>query len=463
MDQRFLYHNIFRDSRKQFEQLDPQLRKLSSLPLQYESHYLTEIDPSFPGIYTLTGGRQVGKSTFVKQYILQLLNEGIPENHIYFISCELIDDYKDLVKTIETFLVEMDNVENSYIFIDEITYVKKWDLAIKHLADTGQLENTLLLITGSDSTAITDSIKRFPGRRGKAQTKDFIYYPLSFKDFVLLRNKITSKDILHILKTGNINPELLNLLYVEFDNFLISGGYLTAINEYWENSSIHPSTFATYSEWIRGDILKRNKSELFLREIINAIIKRMGSHYSWNSLVKDLSIDHPQTVIDYVSLLESMHVLIVQRALNENTLTGAPKKDKKIYFTDPFILHSLMVWLNYSDSPFEKILKPFISNAEKVSILVESIIIDQSFRNAPSFYIKGKGEVDLTAIWNNNIIPIEVKWRNQIRPSDMKEIKRFKNGIIATKTSYWGKRETLNYIPVPVFLLFDNPTEISFK
>lgn len=456
MDQRFIYHNIYRDSRQQFEQLDPQLRKLSSLPLQYQSHYLTDIDPNIPGIYTLTGGRQVGKSTFVKQYVLQLLNNGVSEKYIYFISCELIDNYKDLVRTVETFLNEINSVEKSYIFIDEITYVKNWDLAIKHLADTGQLENTFLLITGSDSTAITDSIKRFPGRRGKARIKDFIYQPLSFKDFVLLRKKISEKDLLQIIQTSTINSTILELLFVEFDDYLISGGYLTAINEYWEKGSIHSSTFATYSEWIRGDILKRNKSELFLEEIINAIIRRIGSHYSWNSLVKDLSIDHPQTVIDYVSLLESMHVLIVLHAINENTFTGAPKKNKKLYFTDPFILHSLVAWLNNSENPFKKTLLPYISDTEKVSSLVESVIINHSFRNAPTFYIKGKGEIDLVEVQNKKILPIEIKWRNQIRSSDLKEIQRFSNGIITTKSTFWGKRGDLNYIPVPVFLLLDN-------
>ena len=73
----------------------------------------------------------------------------------------------------------------------------------------------------------------------------------------------------------------------------------------------------------------------YLREVLTAIGARLGSQVSWNALARDLSIDHPATVADYVDLLERMDAVLVQKALREDRLTGAPKKAKKLGFTGP--------------------------------------------------------------------------------------------------------------------------------
>ena len=84
------------------------------------------------------------------------------------------------------------------------------------------------------------------------------------------------------------------------------GGFLTAINDMAAHNRILPATMHTYSDWIRGDVLKRSRHEHYLREIINAIIKRYCSQITWNNLLADLSIDHPKTVADYVQILTAV-------------------------------------------------------------------------------------------------------------------------------------------------------------
>ncbi len=99
--------------------------------------------------------------------------------------------------------------------------------------------------------------------------------------------------------------------------------------------AIRVATLATYADWIRGDASKSGKSEHYLREILGAIVRRIGSQVTWNSLVKELSIDHPKTVADYMELLTSMDAVFIQPALIEDRLVGAPKKARKIMFADP--------------------------------------------------------------------------------------------------------------------------------
>ena len=55
--------------------------------------------------------------------------------------------------------------------------------------------------------------------------------------------------------------------YDDFDEYLIHGGFLSAINEYYSKQTISSATLTTYSDWVRGDVIKRNKKEFFLQEI----------------------------------------------------------------------------------------------------------------------------------------------------------------------------------------------------
>ena len=459
MDPRFSSHNLFRESETDFVQNDPQLRELRRLSLVYKSPLLEKIATTAPGIYTLTGGRQVGKTTFIKQFIHTLIKNRVAPEQILFISCELISDYRDLLAVVETELGSLESDKTKYIFIDEITYVAQWHRTLKHLADTGELENTFVMISGSDSTIIKDVVKQLPGRRGRSPIIDYQYYPLTFKRYVALRDKlpnvwiddistcsfVTLHDLLDQKKTEK--------LFEEFISYRKTGGYLTAVNELERDGVIDYSTFRTYFDWIRGDFLKRNKSETYLREIIHAIIRRYGSQITWNNLAADLSIDHPATVADYIQILGSMGVVIILPALREDTFTAAPKKAKKVYFSDPFIHYALVAWISGSMDPYNEVVLPAMKNPDVASHVVEAIAVNHFHRITPTFYIKGKGEIDVATIIDKNIQPVEIKWRSQIRKSDLKEMKRFPQGIIASKSKYVTTIANRRNLPLPVLLL----------
>jgi predicted AAA+ superfamily ATPase len=317
MDTRFLGHNLHLTSVATFEESDPQLSRLNKQSYIYYSPLLERLPVTDPGIYTLGGGRQIGKSTLLKQWMLKLLRDfHVEPQKIAFFTGEIIDDHHSLLSLLQSQLGKMQCDHNSfgYVIIDEITYIKNWDKAIKYAADLGYFENVILILTGSDLILMQAAKMRFPGRRGKADLVDFHMYPLSFKEVLNLKN---------ITNITHIDP---NLLLQEFLNYLQHGGYLMAINDLKSYGKILPATFQTYADWIRGDILKKGKQESYLREIIGAIIKRYGSQITWNSLAKDLSIDHHKTVADYIELLVSMDVVFIQSALIEDKLVGAPKK-----------------------------------------------------------------------------------------------------------------------------------------
>lgn len=451
MDPRFLAHNYHLVDPAQFDMLDPHLLQLKKQVYVFRSSLIDHLPTETPGIYLLSGGRQIGKTTLLKQWMLQLLRENIDPEAIAFLSGELIDDHHMLLHLLQQQLNSMPKRLLKYLILDEVSYIKDWDKGIKFAADSGLLEDTILVVTGSDIIFIQEARSRFPGRRGKASVQDFHLFPLSFREFVQLKKPKGLPGI--------------EDLYSEFRQYLIHGGYMTAINDYAKEGKILESTLITYSDWIRGDILKRGKHETYLREILRGIIKRYGSQITWNALSKDLSIDHPNTVADYVQLLESMDAVYIQSALAEDQLVGAPKKAKKLMFTDPFIYHAVFYWLRPVQKPYENQIVPAIDDPEIVSTLVEACVTSHYRRFYPTFYIKGDGEVDIAYVKEERFWPVEVKWTQQLQKSELKQLAKYSNGIVLTKKKERDFLDSFSTIPVPLALynLIGSSTELFFE
>lgn len=439
MDTRFAMHNTHLDGLDRFIEQDPQLRRLKAQRYQHRSVLLDELPSSTPGIYTVGGGRQIGKTTLLKQWMMELLQAGVTPAALAFFSGELIDDHHSLLFLLQNQLANMPKNQTLFLLIDEITYIKDWDKAVKYAADSGLLDNVVLLLTGSDLTLMQEARMRFPGRRGKASVVNFHLYTLSFREVVQLKH-------------ANIIDPSMDLLFSEFENYLIHGGYLTAINNLAMDGCISGSTLMTYSDWIRGDMIKRGKQEHYLREILLAIIKRYGSQITWNALGHDLSIDHPKTIADYISLLESMDAIFVQNALLEDKLTGAPKKARKVMFTDPFVYHAIQAWLAPVNDPYKQQILPLLQNSVAVSTLVECCAVTHYRRCYPTYYIKAEGEVDIAYIKNKTFWPVEIKWTEQIREKNLKQTLKYSNAIILTKNNSAGSLRHIPTQPLPLAL-----------
>jgi predicted AAA+ superfamily ATPase len=208
-----------------FVKRDPHLKELQKQLLVHRSCLLDKFPRRQPGIYTIGGGRQVGKTTLMKQWMADLLQNGIAPERIVYFTGELIDDHHSLVRLITETLDEMPNTDLRYIILDEVTYIRHWDKGIKYLADAGILENLVMFLTESDLVIIKEARMRFPGRRGTAGTVDFHLYPLSFFETVKLKARFASEK-LDQLMNSRIEPsdQEVKKLYEEFDIYLIHGG-----------------------------------------------------------------------------------------------------------------------------------------------------------------------------------------------------------------------------------------------
>lgn len=155
---------------------------------------------------------------------------------------------------------------------------------------------------------------------------------------------------------------------------------------------------------------------------------------------------------DYIALLVSMDAVYVQAALIEDKLTAAPKKARKIMFSDPFIFHAARSWLVLDHDPFEHQLMPILSDPVWAARLVEACAVTHYRRHFPTYYIKAEGEVDIAYINKGLFWPVEVKWTNQIRPKDIKQLAKYSRGRILGRSRQFGRIQEIPVEPLPLSL-----------
>ena len=473
---------------------DESVRKLGDCPVKWVPrlyHLMQErIDDEI--IRTLRGPRQVGKTTLVKLMMKNLLESGIEGRRIFYWSCDLVEGPKELVSLLESYIDTTRNIFQNrlYVFIDEISNVRDWQKGIKFLYDAGKLKNISMLLTGSHSLDIKAASERLPGRRGDVDTVyNRILVPMKFPEYVELRDEdlrrvIRGLNLLSLknrskiffkLAKGEITSEIkeLSLYFTKiqhlFDEYLLTGGVIKPICDYLKDGKISNYIYGDYVNAVKGDIIRWDRREHYVSQLIKSIIEKLSTPVSWNNLKDDTDIGAHNTISNYVDVLKSNFVLCPIYKIDRSK--GGPNysKNKKINFLDPFIFHALRSWV-YQISPFEGALDYLSSPVEK-SKLIESIVCDHLIRFLynlnpsdlydPSlnvFYWSNRKEVDYILKIKKDYIPIEVKYQNKINPEDYQGIYSFYSadseykGIVMSKNTLKIHNE-ISTIPVPLLLL----------
>ena len=285
---------------------------------------------------------------------------------------------------------------------------------------------------------------RFPGRRGDAAVNDYHLRPLSFREFVALEGKVTDLDD-QFEEAFDLPDPTIDLIFDAFDRYLLHGGYLTAINDMAAHGAIRQSTLATYSDWIRGDVLKRGKQEAYLREVLSAIVTRYTSQ---------VTVERPcagtcpsttprpwRTTSSYSSAWTPLPSF---RHCGKTNSVRRRRKPRSSTFCDPFILHAVRAWLEPSTDPFEHQVLAASQDPVWASQIVEACVANHFRRFYPTYYIKAQGEVDIAYVRDGRFWPVEIKWTSQMRPKTLKQIARYDNGEIWSKSRHAGEIKGVN-------------------
>lgn len=436
MDTQFLSHNIHRQGLDYFQAQDAHLSKWQQLTYKYTPKLLMQLPIAKPGLYTLTGSSLIGKSTLLKLWVVELLKQNTPANNISFLAGELIHNDAALIELLQKLITNHTNNEHQYILIDDITYVRDWEKAIIFLSHTTLLDFSTIILTSADKTINKKIQPYLSTQQDKNKPNDFHLHPLTFHEMVSLKYPDTKIDDID--------------LFAEFNHYLLHGGYLIAFNEIAVHGKILDETLIKYATVLLKDMMSLGKQESFLREILTAIIKNYYRPTTWNMLSQELSIDHPKTIGDYIALLESLDAVFIQSALAEDTHKIAPKKARKLMFTDPFIFHAIRAWLSLPQKDaFAKKIQSICSDLELCSQLVKSCVTTHYRRYYPTYYIKAEGEIDIAYLLDGRFWPIVITWTSELRPKDLKQILKYPNSKILTNTLRSGIIDHIRTEPLP--------------
>ncbi|MFH1439935.1 MAG: ATP-binding protein [Candidatus Woesearchaeota archaeon] len=437
---------------------DFHLKQLNKQKIKW--HY--DLIKSFEiGVYSIRGPRQIGKTTYIKEIIKQLLEFVEPKN-IFFYSCDNLYSHSHLLDLLETYLNFSDEKEKKYIFLDEVAFVPNWQLAIKHLYDQGKLQNCFVLITGSSSIDIRKSIEQLPGRRGIGK-RHFIMFPLTFYEYVKAINSAYIRKISNNLEKDLKHIELYkNEIQKDFLDYCLCGGFLVAINDLHSNNRINEFTYEIYINWLIGDLAKWNKKERYVKQMLRRIIEVYTTEVSFNSLKSQTEIESHNTISEYIDCLGELFQLQFVYKLDWNKLIPDFPKNKKIYTIDPFIFHCLNKWVFGIDNNFDR-------SKENITTTIQSKIVEGILLNHIIKYLSDKSQTNLfdyknkIFYWKNKaktkeidfvikldkLIGFEVKWQNQINNIDLKILNEFDNSIILSKSTHIKNKA----IPISSFLL----------
>ncbi len=364
-------------------------------------------------IISIVGLRRTGKTTIMKQ-IIDYLTKNINRKRILYYS---FDEPAELKEVIENYLkISGYSVEDKlYMFLDEIQKVEDWQNKIKTYYDN--YPNIKFIVSGSSSLHIRKKSESLAGR-----IVEFELEPLSFKEYLIFKEK---EDWVNDQKlfANNLREEFEKYIFRQFIEIIDED--LETIKQYVE-SIIRKIIFEDIPF-----IYPVEQPQVLLR-VMQIVANNPGMLLNYKNLSSDLNINE-KTLSNYIEYMEKAYLLDKLYNFSKNLLT-TEKKLKKVYLkTSSFCTTSF-------------------SNLNK---LIENSVVIQLKSN---FFWRQNFEVDCILVNDKEIIPLEVKYKDDIKQKDIKGIKKFidkydiAKGFILTR-NLEKEEGNLKYIPVWKYLL----------
>ena len=288
-------------------------------------------------IKVITGVRRCGKSTLLLQYRDYLLENGIKESDILYMSFESaewyeIKNYKDLYNYIKS---KYHNTK-IYLLLDEVQNVEDWEKAVNSLlVDI----NCDIYITGSNAYLLSSELTTLLA--GRVYT--IRMYPFSFSEYLQINSNSQDKYQLFndYLKFGGM-PMLINMN----DNERLKINYLSDIKDVV----------------LKKDIIARNKIKdvVFLDNLLRYMSTVIGTLINPSSISDFMkkngsNIDN-ETVDKYLKMIENAYFIyrVPRYELKGKQLL---KTQGKYYFVDNGLKNILSGFSAYdTGSSYENIV-----------------------------------------------------------------------------------------------------------
>ena len=339
--------------------------------------YIEAVKPFMdaPLVKILTGVRRCGKSTIFEMIRQELLEKGIPEDHIIMKKYTEMDipDTITAKQMYDELVSRVEDDKRYYFLLDEIQEIKGWEKAVNSLLEG---MNADIYVTGSNSKLMSSEISTY-------LTGRYISIPVFTLSF---------RENLEFKKESTQSYDKLLEEYIKFGGFPI-----IALGEY-EQQSAYQIVDGIYHTVVSRDIVKRhriNKQNLFDR-VVKYVIENMGKTFSASSISNFLKSENRkvsiESIYNYLRWLEQAFIIFPCERYDMQG-KSVLKTQEKYYLADVSFRYAL-----------------FGYNRKMLDGVMENIVYLELRRRGYDVYV-GKNntkEIDFIAIHKDEKIYVQV-------------------------------------------------------
>jgi len=316
--------------------------------------YLKKLDNIFinKDIIFITGLRRVGKTSILKNFISNLINEkDINPQHIFYITLDLIAlsdmTITEIVKEYRK-LHKISSSQKVYLFLDEVTSKENYQQELKNFYD---LENMKIYASSSSASLLKDKNAYLTGRQRVIEVM-----PLNFDEYLVFKNITIKKSDAYLIESY-------------FEDYMSDGGMpeyvLTGDISYIQN---------LIDNIIYKDIIAYHniKNESVVKDFYKLLMERSGKQLSLNKMANILSIG-VDSAKRYLSYFEDTYLIYTVEKYGK--LNERIKNPKKIYAGD-IGLKNVVTGFRDKGAIFENLIFLKIKHLHPSYVYVDGIEID---------------------------------------------------------------------------------------
>lgn len=375
-------------------------------------------------ISLLLGARQVGKTTIMKM----LFSELSSQHKCLFLDVDVLSNYEK-ISTFENLLnllringYNEKQTEQFYLFLDEFQRYPVISKIMKNVYDT--LPNVKIFASGSSSFTIKNQIQESLAGR-KIITEIF---PLDFEEFLTFKKEEgLVSNLRHIakLRGDKLNRSLKDYRRL-MEEFMIFGGYpeVALKNSPEEKKQVLESIFDLYVKKDLVEYLNINKL-LEVKKLIEFLAINNGQKIKYEEISKMSSLSFNE-IKRYLEVLFETYLIKEIRPFYTNK-NKELVKIPKIYFIDNGVR-------NYFINNFNE-LRLRNDSGFLFEGFVLSELLKRSSKQIRFWQDKNFNEVDFIVEKDDKIIPLEVKFKEELKSEDQRSLKVFLESYAQVKKS----------------------------
>lgn len=357
----------------------------------------------------ITGARQTGKSTLLRQLETHCKEMEIPVVFLNLENKTILGELNENPLNILKFRTEPK--KRSVMLVDEIQYLNDPSNFLKLLYDEHS-EEIKIVASGSSVFYIDNTFRdSLAGRK-----RLFQLYTCSFNEYLLLTGKSQLlEEMEKLIRNPDYKSSLINYLRIEWEEYMIYGGYPAVITEAHKQEKIMLLQEIRDS-FVKRDILESgiiNESAFY--KLFRILASQTGSLVNINELSSEIRIKN-ETIENYLTVLQKCFHIVLTKPFFRN-LKKELVKMPKVFLLDTGLRNCLL-------NNFQP-LSVRTDKGELWENTVFRILADKYGPDAIHYWRTSAGnEVDFVISDSDEPKAIEVKYdKNQLKPGKYKIFK----------------------------------------